>query len=41
MAKASFMAPMRPPKEVEDGVGRVHDDGRPLGSIAACRPESR
>ena len=41
MAKASFMAPMRPPKEVEDGVDRVCDGERPPGSIAACRPEFR
>lgn len=41
MAKASFMAPMRPPKEVEAGVDRVCDGERPLGSIAASRPEFR
>ncbi len=41
MAKASFMALMRPPKEVEDGVDRVCDDGRPLGSTAACRSDFR
>ncbi len=35
------MALMRPPKEVEDGVDRVHDAGRPPGWIAACRPELR
>ena len=35
------MAPMRPPKEVEDGVDRVCDGERPLGSIAACRSEFR
>ena len=35
------MALMRPPKEVEDGIHRVYDDGRPLGSIAACRSEFR
>ena len=35
------MALMRPPKEVEDGVDRVHDAGRPLGRVAARRPEFR
>jgi len=35
------MALMRLPKEVEDGVDRVYDDGRPLGSIATCRSEFR
>jgi len=41
MAKASFTALMRPPKEIEDGVDRACDDGRPPGSIAACRSEFR
>ncbi len=35
------MALMRPPKEVEDGVDRVYDDGHPRGSITACRSEFR
>ena len=35
------MALMRLPKEVEDGVARVYDDGRPLGSIAAYRSKFR
>lgn len=41
MAKASFMALTRPPKEVEDGVDSVCDGEPPPGSIAACRPEFR